>query len=55
MTRLNLRPYRTGDDPALASVPVSVVVLALDEEPNIGRCLASLAWADQVDPSMPKY
>lgn len=48
MTRLGLRPYRAGDDPAPASVPVSVVVLTRDEEPNIRRCLASVAWADQV-------
>jgi glycosyltransferase involved in cell wall biosynthesis len=48
MTRLGLRPYRVGDDPAPASVPVSVVVLTRDEEPNIRRCLASVAWADQV-------
>jgi glycosyltransferase involved in cell wall biosynthesis len=27
---------------------VSVVVLTLNEEPNIRRCLASVAWADQV-------
>jgi glycosyltransferase involved in cell wall biosynthesis len=48
MTRLNLRPYRTGDDPPPRSVPVSVVVLTKDEEPNIRRCLDSVAWADQV-------
>jgi glycosyltransferase involved in cell wall biosynthesis len=48
MTRLGLRPYRPGDQPALASVPVSVVVLTRDEELNISRCLASVAWADQV-------
>jgi glycosyltransferase involved in cell wall biosynthesis len=48
MTRLGLRPYRPGDDPPPGSVPVSVVVLTLDEEPNIRRCLASVAWADQV-------
>lgn len=48
MTRLGLRPYRPGDDPPAGSVPVSVVVLTLNEEPNIGRCLASVAWADQV-------
>jgi glycosyltransferase involved in cell wall biosynthesis len=48
MTRLGLRPYRAGDAPPTGSVPVSVVVLTLNEEPNIGRCLASLAWADQV-------
>jgi glycosyltransferase involved in cell wall biosynthesis len=48
MTRLGLRPYRAGDDPAPRRAPVSVVVLALDEEPNIRKCLASLVWADQV-------
>lgn len=48
MTRLGLRPYRLGDQPALGSVPVSIVVLTLDEGPNIRRCLASVAWADQV-------
>jgi glycosyltransferase involved in cell wall biosynthesis len=48
MTKLGLRPYRDGDDPAPGSVPVSVVVLTRDEEPNIRRCLASLAWADQL-------
>ena len=48
MTRLGLRPYRAGDDPPPGSVPVSVVVLTLNEEPNIRRCLASVAWADQV-------
>ena len=48
MTRLGLRPYCTGDDPPPRSVPVSVVILTLNEEPNIGRCLASVAWAEQV-------
>jgi glycosyltransferase involved in cell wall biosynthesis len=48
MTRLGLRPYRSGDDPPPGIVPVSVVVLTLNEEPNIRRCLASVAWADQV-------
>jgi glycosyltransferase involved in cell wall biosynthesis len=48
MTRLGLRTYQAGDDPPPASVPVSVVVLTLNEEPNIRRCLASVAWADQV-------
>jgi glycosyltransferase involved in cell wall biosynthesis len=48
VTRLGLRPYRPGDDPPPGSVPVSVVVLTLNEEPNIRRCLASVAWADQV-------
>jgi glycosyltransferase involved in cell wall biosynthesis len=48
MTRLGLRPYQAGDDPPPGSVPVSVVVLTLNEEPNIRRCLAAVAWADQV-------
>ena len=43
MTKLGFRPYRAGDDPAPGSVPVSVVVLTRDEEPNIRRCLASVA------------
>jgi glycosyltransferase involved in cell wall biosynthesis len=48
MTRLGLRPYQAGDDPPPGSVPVSVVVLTLNEETNIRRCLASVGWADQV-------
>ena len=48
MTGLGLRPYHVGDSLPPRSVPVSVVVLTLNEEPNIRRCLASVAWADQV-------
>jgi hypothetical protein len=48
MTKLGLRPYRVGDDPPTRSVPVSVVVLTRDEEVNIARCLASVAWAAQI-------
>jgi len=48
MIKLGLQPYRAGHEPPPASVPVSAVVLKRDEEPNIGRCLASLAWADQI-------
>ena len=48
MTRLSLRPYRVDDNPPPGSVPVSVVVLTLNEEPNIRRCLASVARAGQV-------
>jgi glycosyltransferase involved in cell wall biosynthesis len=48
MTKLGLRPYQLGDDPAPGSVPVSVVVLTRDEGPNIRRCLASTAWANQI-------
>jgi hypothetical protein len=48
VTRLALRPYRAGDAPPARSVPVSAVVLTMNEQPNIRRCLASLGWADQV-------
>lgn len=48
MTKLGLRPYSAADAPALRSVPVSVIILTRDEEANIGRCLTSVAWADQV-------
>ena len=48
MTRLGLRPYQAGDDPPPGSVRVSVVVLTLNEKPNIHRCLSSVAWADQL-------
>jgi FkbM family methyltransferase len=48
MTKLGLRPYRQGDEPAASTVPVCVVVLTRDEEANLRRCLASVAWADQV-------
>lgn len=49
MTKLNLRPYRPDQDsPGRGSVPVTVLVLTKDEEVNIGRCLDSVAWADQV-------
>jgi len=48
MTGLGLRPYQAGDEPPRGSVPVSVVVLTLNEELNIRRRLASVAWADQV-------
>ena len=43
-----MRPYEEGNDPPPGSVPVSVVVLTLNEELNIHRCLASVAWANQV-------
>ena len=48
MTKLGLRPYRADDDPSPGSVAVSVVILTRDEEANIRRCLASVAWASQV-------
>jgi glycosyltransferase involved in cell wall biosynthesis len=48
VTKLRLAPYADGDEPAPRSVPVTVVVLTKNEEANIGRCLASVAWAAQV-------
>ena len=48
MTVLGLRPYQGGDNPIPGSVPVSVIILSRNEEPNIRRCLDSVAWADQV-------
>jgi glycosyltransferase involved in cell wall biosynthesis len=48
VTRLDLRPYRPGDDLPPRSVPVTVVVLTRDEEANIARCLGSVGWAEQV-------
>jgi glycosyltransferase involved in cell wall biosynthesis len=48
MTRLGMRPYAVGDEPAPGSVPVTVVILTKNEEANVGRCLSSVAWAAQV-------
>jgi glycosyltransferase involved in cell wall biosynthesis len=48
VTRLGLRPYGPGDDPPPGSVQACAVVLTRDEEANIPRCLASLAWARQI-------
>lgn len=48
MTKLGIRPYGPDDSPPPGSVPVSVVVLTKDEEPNVRRCLSSVAWADEV-------
>jgi len=28
--------------------PLSVVIIAKNEERNIGRCLASVSWADEI-------
>ncbi len=47
MTRIGLRSWREGDAPSPRSVPVTVVVLTLDEEANVERCLSSVGWADQ--------
>lgn len=49
MSELPFCPYDPAcDAPAPASVPVTALVLTKDEEPNIARCLASLAWCDQI-------
>jgi glycosyltransferase involved in cell wall biosynthesis len=48
VTKLGLRPYRGGDDPPPETVPVTVIILTMNEEPNIARCLSSVAWAQQV-------
>jgi glycosyltransferase involved in cell wall biosynthesis len=48
VTRLRLRPYQVNDQPVRGAVQLSVVILTQDEESNIRRCLASVAWADQV-------
>lgn len=31
-----------------SAVPVTVTVITLNEERNLGRCLASVAWADEI-------
>lgn len=49
MTALPFSPYDAARHaPAPGSVPVTALVLTRDEEPNIARCLASLAWCDQI-------
>ena len=48
MKRSALQRYPAGGGPPKGSVPVSVVILTKNEEVNIERCLASVAWADQV-------
>lgn len=48
MTNLGLVPYPSGHGPAPRSVPLSVVVLAKNEAANLGHCLGSVAWAEQV-------
>jgi glycosyltransferase involved in cell wall biosynthesis len=49
VSALPFAPYDADrDPPAPASVPVTGLVLTKDEGPNIVRCLASLAWCDQV-------
>ena len=48
MTALGLRPYQGRRRSHPGKCPVSVIVLSRNEEPNIRRCLDSVAWADQV-------
>jgi glycosyltransferase involved in cell wall biosynthesis len=48
VTKLRLQRYSATHGPPPGSVPVSVVILTHNEELNIARCLASVAWADQV-------
>lgn len=49
MSALPFGPYDVArDTPQPGSVAVTALVLSKDEEPNIVRCLASLAWCDQV-------
>lgn len=48
MSDLPFGPHRTGDNPVPHSVPVTAVVLAFNEEVNIGRCVTSLSWCSQV-------
>ena len=48
MAKLGLVPYRDGDAPSPRGVPVTVVILARDEAPNLVHSIPSCAWADQV-------
>lgn len=48
MTKLNLHPYCDEHNPPRGKTPVSVIVLTRDEEVNLRRCLASVAWAEQI-------
>lgn len=43
-----LAPWSNSTSPPPRAVPVTVVVLTLNEILNIRQCLASLGWADQV-------
>ncbi len=40
--------FTPADEPASARPPVSVIVLSFNEEDNIGPCLESCAWCDDV-------
>lgn len=44
----DLTPWDPGQHPPKRSVPVSVIVLTWNEEVNIGRCLRTVQWAEQV-------
>ena len=48
MKRSALLRYPAGGGPPAGSVPVNVVILTKNEAVNIERCVASVAWADQV-------
>lgn len=49
MSALPFGPYDGAvETPIPGSVPVTALVLTKNEEPNIARCLASLAWCDQI-------
>jgi len=48
MSNLPFLPYGWGDLPARGSVPLTALILTRDEEANIDRCLASLAWCSQL-------
>ncbi len=49
MNALPFGPYDASRDvPAPGSVPVTALVLTKNEEDNIARCMASLAWCDQL-------
>jgi glycosyltransferase involved in cell wall biosynthesis len=43
-----LDPYPAADGPPPRSIPVSVIILTVNESINIERCLASVGWASQV-------
>lgn len=47
MTPIRSRQEQQGSRPA-TKLPVSVVVIARNEEENIGRCLESVQWADDL-------
>ena len=40
--------YRTGNAVSMKGLSLSVVIITLNEQENLGRTLASVAWADDV-------